>query len=95
MEMTIDFRKLVRDEIDKALNEVNQKLDKHTKGYMFDSLVYRFKDYQSRAFNYEVIQIKYQRNLSQLEAEEKVKDKHNRDLKRFIQILDEAIGEHD
>lgn len=39
--------------------------------------------------------MKYQRNLSQLEAEEKVKDRHNRDLMRFIQILDEAIGEHD
>jgi hypothetical protein len=33
--------------------------------------------------------------LSQLEAEEKVKDRYNRDLMRFIQILDEAIGEHD
>ena len=69
--------------------------DKHLKGYMFDSLVYRFKDYQSRAFNYEVIAMKQQRNLPQLEAEEKVKDRHNRDLMRFIQILDEAIGEHD
>ena len=28
-------------------------------------------------------------------AEEKVKDRHNRDLRRFIQILDEAIGGHD
>ena len=69
--------------------------EKHVKGYMFDSLVYRFKDYQSRAFSHEVIQIKHQRNLSQLEAEEKIKDRHNRDLMRFIQILDEAIGEHD
>ena len=95
MEMTINLRKLVRDEIDEALNELDQRLDKHTKGYMFDSLVYRFKDYQSRAFNYEVIQMKHQRNLSQLEAEEKIKDRHNRDLVRFFQILDEAIGEHD
>lgn len=39
--------------------------------------------------------MKHQRNLSQLEAEEKIKDRHNRDLMRFIQILDEAIGEHD
>lgn len=45
MEMIIDFRKLVRDEIDKVLNGLDQRLDKHTKGYMFDSLVYRFKDY--------------------------------------------------
>lgn len=39
--------------------------------------------------------MKHQRNVPQLEAEEKVKDRHNRDLMRFIQILDEAIGEHD
>jgi hypothetical protein len=95
MEMKINFRELIKDEVDKTLNGLDQKLDKHTKGYMFDSLVYRFKDYQSRAFNYEVAQIKHQRNLSQLEAEEKIKDSHNRDLMRFIQILDEAIGEHD
>ena len=95
MEMIIDFKKLVKDEVDKALSERESVIDKHTKGYMFDSLVYRFKDYQSRAFNYEVTQMKHQRNLSQLEAEEKVKDRYNRDLMRFIQILDEAIGEHD
>lgn len=71
----------------------NQK--KHLKGYIFDSLVYRFKDYQSKAFNYEVTRIKHDRNLSQLEAEEKIQDRHNRDLMRFIQILDEAIGDHD
>lgn len=91
MEMIKDSKKFVKDEVDKALNG----LDKHTKGYMFDSLVYRFKDYQSRAFNYEVTQIKMRKNLSQLAAEEEVRDRHNRDMMRFIQILDEAIGEHD
>ena len=45
MEMIIDFRKLVKDEVDKALSERESVIDKHTKGYMFDSLVYRFKDY--------------------------------------------------
>lgn len=77
------------------MEKITVGTDKHLKGYMFDSLVYRFKDYQSRAFNYEVITMKHQRNVPQLEAEEKVKDRHNRDLMRFIQILDEAIGEHD
>ena len=87
------------------LKEIIQKANKydslinqniiHTKGYMFDSLVYRFKDYQSRAFQVEVIDYKYTHNCSDLDAREKVKDRHNRDLMRFIQILDEAIGEHD
>ena len=73
---------------------INQNII-HTKGYMFDSLVYRFKDYQSRAFQAEVIDYKYSHNCSELDAREKVKGRHNRDLMRFIQILDEAIGEHD
>ena len=67
----------------------------HTKGFMFDSLVYRFKDYQARAFMTEVNDYKYNHNTSEMEARQRVKDMHNRDLMRFIQILDEAIGEHD
>lgn len=69
-------------------------ISKEMKGYMFDSLVYRFKDYQSRAFQSEVNDFKYQRGCSEIEARNRIKDRHNRDLMRFIQILDEAIGEH-
>ena len=69
--------------------------DKHLKGYMFDSLIYRFKDYQRNAFNYDVMLYKAQKNLTRLDAEIVIKDRYERDLMRFIQILDEAIGEHD
>lgn len=69
--------------------------DKHVKGFMFDSLVYRFKAYQSKAFRYDVIQMMHDRNMDEREANKRVKDMHDRDLMRFIQILDEAIGEHD
>ena len=67
----------------------------HIKGYMFDSLVYRFKDYQAKAFAAEVAEYKYQHMISEAEARQRVRNLHNRDLMRFIQILDEAIGEHD
>ena len=67
----------------------------HMKGFMFDSLVYRFKDYQSKAFLAEVAEYQYQKSCSDMEAKQTIKDRHNRDLMRFIQILDEAIGEHD
>ena len=67
----------------------------HIKGYIFDSLVYRFKDYQARAFRAEVVEYKHNHNVPDLEAMRVVRDRHNRDLMRFIQILDEAIGEHD
>ena len=72
-----------------------EQLIPHTKGYMFDSLVYRFKDYQARAFQAEVYDYKYKHNTSEIEARERVRDQHNRDLMRFIEILNEAIGEHD
>ena len=70
----------------------NLILDK--KEYMFDSLVYRFKDYQSRAFQAEVKEYKYKYNSDEIEARNKIKDMHNRDLMRFIEILNEAIGKH-
>ena len=66
-----------------------------TKGFAFDSLVFRFKDYQARAFQSEVVDYKYKHNTSEVEARQHVKDMHNRDLMRFIQILDSIIGEHD
>ena len=66
-----------------------------TRGFAFDSLVYRFKDYQARAFQSEVVDYKYKHNSSEVEARQRVKDMHNRDLMRFIEILDSVIGEHD
>ena len=83
-----------------TLNKVYIDRDELTKlyidkqGYAFDSLVYRFKDYQAKAFRAEVLQIKHDKNMTELEATQRVKDRHDRDLMRFIQILDEVIGEH-
>ena len=70
-------------------------LSVQTKGYMFDSLVYRFKDYQSKAFQAEVNDYKYKHNTVEMDARKIINDRHTRDLIRFIEILDEAIGEHD
>ena len=66
-----------------------------TRGFAFDSLIYRFKDYQARAFQSEVNDYKYKHNSSEIEARKKIKEMHNRELMRFIQILDSVIGEHD
>ena len=84
-----DLRKV----IEKSQNYDNLLIT--TRGYAFDSLVYRFKDYQARAFQSEVIDYKYKHNSSEIEARQRVKDMHNRDLMRFIEILDSVIGEHD
>lgn len=66
-----------------------------TKGYAFDSLIFRFKEYQAKAFESEVREFQHIRNCSDGEARKKIKDEHDRDLMRFIQILDSVIGEHD
>lgn len=94
MEYKINIREICKEEVELALSN-HKPEEKHLKGYMFDSLVYRFKDYQARAFQMEVIDLKNRRNCSELDARKIIEDRHNRDLVRFIQILDEAIGEHD
>ena len=71
-----------------------QEYKKELKGYMFDSLIYRFKDYQAKAFQSEAADYRYVNCCSEMEAREKIQNRHNRDLMRFIQILNEAIGEH-
>ena len=65
------------------------------RGYAFDSLVFRFKDYQSRAFPSEVNDYKYKHNCPEVEARIRIRDRHDRDLMRFIEILNSVIGEHD
>ena len=78
-----------------SLAESVEAMRIHSRGFAYDSLISRVKDYQSRAFQAEVIDYKYRRNCSEIEAKEKIKDRHDRDLMRFIEILDEVIGEHD
>lgn len=75
----------------------NKKVSKkqHTKGFMFDSLVYRFKDYQARAFDIEVREYMENRRVPYIDARNVIRDRHNRDLCRFIEILNEAMREHD
>ena len=83
-----DLRKV----IEKSQNYDNLLIT--TRGYAFDSLIYRFKDYQARAFQSEVNDYKYEKSCSEIEARNRIKDRHNRDLIRFIEILDSIIGEH-
>ena len=88
--------KKIKDKLDMVYinREELRKLAIDKQGYAFDSLVYRFKDYQSKLFPFEVQEMKVTRQMSEWDARERVKSRHDRDLMRFIQILDEAIGEH-
>lgn len=75
--------KLVLDMVREAPEIEN---DKHLNGYMFDSLVYRYQLARQELVKYVVC---YGRNRS-LEQEN---INANRDIMRFVQILDELVGE--
>lgn len=84
--------KQLKEMLDKSRDYDNLVIS--TRGFAFDSLIFRFKDYQARAFQSEVVDYKYKHNTSEVEARQRVKDMYNRDLMRFIEILDSVIGEH-
>lgn len=90
---TLEEKIKALDVIANIFHEHTKEDKKHLKGYMFDSLVYRYK--------------LARRKQTEKEIEEERKSacpRHDydyylrneeRDVMRFIQILDEAIGEHD
>jgi hypothetical protein len=69
--------------------------EKHLKGYMYDSLVFRYQLALYKASLKDAEDIMIREGISKKEAEAKARRNYERDLMRFIQILDEAIGEHD
>lgn len=61
--------------------------DKHLNGYIFDILTYRYQLARERQLMYEIVKEGVEPKIA--------RDRFNRDMMRFVQILDEAIGEHD
>lgn len=61
--------------------------EKHLKGYIYDSLVYRYQLALYKAILYD--------NREKRISSEDFKRCYDRDLVRFIEILNEAMGEHD
>lgn len=67
---------------------VDTKDDKHLKGYIYDSLVYRYVRAREKQAEFEYM---YGKTSERTSCDERA----NRDIMRFCQILDEAIGDHD
>lgn len=85
-------------DISKVFEYYNDKEEqkKHLKGYMYDSLVYRYQLALEQAIPRRVDNLLASRDFHSVEdAEVKVRDLNLRDLMRFCEILDEAIGDHD
>jgi flagellin-specific chaperone FliS len=74
--------------IDELQKSVNEAKDKHMKGYIYDSLVYRYiRAREAMAERDWSLHKEHDKGFYYRQA--------NRDIMRFCQILDEAIGEHD
>lgn len=90
----------VRSELDsltELVKEVENKMlenKKHSNGYAYDSLVYRYQLARYKACEVEIrdLQIK---NISRAEAEARAHKEAKRDILRFCEILDDVMEEHD
>ena len=67
---------------------------KHLKGYIYDSLVFRYQIALERGTNARVQEF-MALGKTKSDAVDKAIKENNRDLMRFCMILDEAIGKHD
>jgi hypothetical protein len=75
--------------------EVKTKEDeKKLKGYQYDSLIYRYIQAREQMAEYEYLRDK-QSNVSNHTEWTVYRQRANRDIMRFVQILDEVIGEHE
>ena len=87
------------DEIfDQLKKDINDALNEYTincKGYMYDSLCYRYQLARYKACEADAMDLVITKGMSKREAEAQARKAYERDCLRFYQILDEAIGEHD
>ena len=87
------------DEIfDQLKKDINDALNEYTincKGYMYDSLCYRYQLARYKACEADAMDWVITKGMSKREAEAQARKAYERDCLRFYQILDEAIGEHD
>ena len=91
-----DLKSIIKtDEIfDRIVKDVNE-YNKNYKGYMYDSLCYRYQLARYKACEADAIDLVMTKGMSKREAEAQARKAYERDCLRFYQILDEAIGEHD
>ena len=99
MKETYDYETLIKKlktaQVELIPLQVENNKDKHLKGYMSDSLCYRYQLARYKACEADAMDLVMTKGLSKREAEAKARDLYERDCMRFYQILDEAIGEHD
>jgi len=80
---------------DKVFTIKTKEDERKTKGYLFDSLVYRY--IRAREHMAECEYLRDQANPKSTASHNWLtyKEMANRDILRFIELLNEAMGEHD
>ena len=79
---------------DKVFKVMTEEDEKKIKGYQYDSLAYRYIRAREAMAEYEYLRDQ-QSNPSNHTAWTVYRQRANRDIMRFVQILDEVIGEHE
>ena len=82
------------DQLKKDINDAFDEYNKNCKGYMYDSLCYRYQLARYKACEADAMDLVITKGMSKREAEAQAYKAYERDCLRFYQILDEAIGEH-
>lgn len=72
-----------------------KKSQKHCNGYAYDSLIYRYQFIRMKLAQYEADEYLMMNGGTRSAAHARVNDLAERDIKRFGEILDEVIKEHD
>lgn len=82
------------DQLIKNANKAFDEYNKNYKGYIYDSLCYRYQLARYKACEADAMDWVITKGMSKREAEAQARKAYERDCLRFYQILDEAIGEH-
>ena len=82
------------DQLIKNANKTFDEYNKNYKGYIYDSLCYRYQLARYKACEADAMNLVITKGMSKREAEAMARKTCERDCLRFYQILDEAIGEH-
>ena len=83
------------DQLIKNANKAFDEYNKNCKGYMYDSLCYRYQLARYKACEADAMDLVITKGMSKREAEAQARKAYERDCLRFYQILAEEIGEHD
>lgn len=94
--MNNEIQEILKEYYNKKFKEQEeyQKLKEDRLAYGFDSLVYRYMKARNEQARLEIEEARHKKELYVRHEPEYYFDRATRDIMRFIQVLDDIIGEH-